>query len=58
MLLSDYDIPGLDIKGKEDRIIINKTLPKIKYEKCIKTLNVDNMLNTHLVLNCAKLMLI
>ena len=25
-------------------------------EKCIKTLNVDNMLNAHLVLNCAKLM--
>ena len=25
-------------------------------EKCIKTFNVDNMLNAHLVLNCAKLM--
>ena len=25
-------------------------------EKCIKTLNVDNMLNVHLVLNCDKLM--
>ena len=38
MLISDYDIPDLDKKNKEDRIIISKNLPKTKYEKCIKTL--------------------